>query len=241
MEDEELLDLVRDSSTLVESAQAALRREVDKRGLKPEPLPADTAEDPDSAFYCPVCERAVTDPLTCGECSATICRLCGSPLRMHTELDTVSDEEEEGTKQNPGPGYSDMSRASGCITRPESGCGMKREEFRKVVSEVMDSLPREFRRRVRNVAVLVEDRPPDEEPTAPGKPKLLRLGLFHGIPMTQKSVFHLPTGPDYVVLYQKNIEAICHNEAELREQIRRTVIHEFGHYFGMTEEQLKDV
>ena len=59
--------------------------------------------------------------------------------------------------------------------------------------------------------------------------------------MTQKSVFQLPAGPDYVVLYKKNLEAIARNDAELREQIRRTVVHEFGHYFGMTEEQLKDV
>jgi hypothetical protein len=59
--------------------------------------------------------------------------------------------------------------------------------------------------------------------------------------MTKKSVFNLPTGPDYVVLYQKNIEAVCSTEAEIRDQIRRTVIHEFGHYFGMDEEQLKDV
>jgi predicted Zn-dependent protease with MMP-like domain len=43
------------------------------------------------------------------------------------------------------------------------------------------------------------------------------------------------------VLYQKNIEAICPNDAAVREQVRRTVIHEFGHYFGMTEEQLRDV
>jgi predicted Zn-dependent protease with MMP-like domain len=118
---------------------------------------------------------------------------------------------------------------------------MKREEFRKVVAEVLDSLPRQFRHRIQNVAVLVEDLPPDQGPSEPGKPRLLRLGMFHGIPMTQKSVFQLRTGPDYVVLYQKNIEAICSNETEMREQIRRTVIHEFGHYFGMTEEQLKDV
>jgi len=118
---------------------------------------------------------------------------------------------------------------------------MTREAFTKVVEEVLDSLPKEFRRRIHNVAVLVEDLPPDQEPSAPGKPKLLRLGLFHGIPMTQKSVFHLPSGPDYVVLYKKNIEAISSNDAELREQIRRTVVHEFGHYFGMTEEQLKNV
>lgn len=118
---------------------------------------------------------------------------------------------------------------------------MTREDFTKVVAEVMDSLPTEFRRRIRNVAVLVGDFPPDQKPSKSGKPKLLRLGLFHGVPMTHKSVFQLPTGPDYIVLYQKNIEAISSNAAEIRNQIRRTVIHEFGHYFGMTEEQLKDV
>ncbi len=118
---------------------------------------------------------------------------------------------------------------------------MTREDFNQVVEEVMDSLPGEFRRRISNVAVLVEGFPPGQKPSQPGKPTSLRLGLFHGVPMTQKSVFQLPTGPDYVVLYQKNLEAISRNEAELREQIRRTVIHEFGHYFGMSEEQLKDV
>jgi len=118
---------------------------------------------------------------------------------------------------------------------------MTRDEFTKVAEEVLDSLPAEFRRRIRNVAVLVEDLPPDQVSSKRGQPRRLLLGLFHGVPMTQKSVFHLPTGPDHVVLYQKNIEAICSTEAEVREQIRQTIIHEFGHYFGMTEEQLRDV
>ena len=56
-----------------------------------------------------------------------------------------------------------------------------------------------------------------------------------------KSIFNLPSGPDHIVLYQKNIEAVCSSEAEVREQIRLTVIHELGHYFGLDEEQLKDV
>jgi predicted Zn-dependent protease with MMP-like domain len=64
---------------------------------------------------------------------------------------------------------------------------------------------------------------------------------FHGAPLTKKSVFDLSTGPDYVVLYQKNIEAVCSTVAEIQEQIRLTIIHEFGHYFGMDEEQLKGV
>ena len=119
---------------------------------------------------------------------------------------------------------------------------MKREAFRQAVADALDSLPREFRRRIRNVAVLVEDLPPEPIPAAPGQPRRILLGLFHGIPLTRKSVFEGPIGsPDYVVLYQKNIEAVCSTEAEVREQIRMTVIHEMGHYFGMTEEQLEGV
>jgi predicted Zn-dependent protease with MMP-like domain len=74
-----------------------------------------------------------------------------------------------------------------------------------------------------------------------------RLGVGSSTPMrpsvptTKKSIFDLPTGPDHIVLYQKNIEAVCSSEAEVREQIRLTVIHELGHYFGMDENQLKDV
>jgi len=119
---------------------------------------------------------------------------------------------------------------------------MKREHFVRLVEEALDSIPREFRRRIRNVAVLVEDVPPNQPlPPRPGHPKRLLLGLFHGVPMTEKSTFDLPTGPDHVVLYQKNIEAVCSSEAEVRQQVRQTLIHELGHYFGMTEEQLKDV
>ena len=117
---------------------------------------------------------------------------------------------------------------------------MKREHFVKVVEQTLDPLPQEFRSRIRNVAVLVEDVPPNQPSSQPGQRRLL-LGLFHGVPATKKSVFDMPTGPDYIVLYQKNIEAICSSEAEVREQIRRTLIHELGHYFGLDENQLKDV
>ena len=118
---------------------------------------------------------------------------------------------------------------------------MTRERFNQLVGEALDSLPAEFRRRIANVAVLVEDRPEHEPPSGPGQARRILLGVFHGVPMTHKSVFQLPAGPDYVVLYQQNIEAVCSNDAEVREQIRRTVIHEFGHYFGMTEAQLEGV
>jgi predicted Zn-dependent protease with MMP-like domain len=118
---------------------------------------------------------------------------------------------------------------------------MKRKHFVKVVEGALDSLPQEFRSRIRNVAVLVEDFPPNHPSLQSEQQRRLLLGLFHGVPTTKKSIFDLPTGPDHIVLYQKNIEAVCSSEAEVREQIRLTVIHELGHYFGMDENQLKDV
>jgi predicted Zn-dependent protease with MMP-like domain len=118
---------------------------------------------------------------------------------------------------------------------------MKREHFVKVVEEALDLLPQEFRSRIHNVAVLVEDKPPNQPSRRSGQRRRLLLGLFHGVPTTKKSIFDLSTGPDYIVLYQKNIEAVCSSAAEVREQIRLTIIHELGHYFGMDESQLKDV
>jgi len=118
---------------------------------------------------------------------------------------------------------------------------MKHEHFVNVVEETLDSLPQEFRGRIRNVAVLVEDFPPNQPSPQRGQRRRLLPGLFHGVPTTKKSTFDLPTGPDYIVLYQKNIEAVCSNETEVQEQIRLTLMHELGHYFGMDENQLKDV
>ncbi len=127
---------------------------------------------------------------------------------------------------------------------------MQREHFIRIVEDVLDDLPEEFRRRIRNVAILVEDRPPEPDvprraprprAAAASHPHRLLLGQFVGVPRTMRSVFNVPTGPDYIVLYQQNIEAVCHTEGELRHQIRQTVIHELGHYFGMSEEQLRDV
>jgi predicted Zn-dependent protease with MMP-like domain len=126
---------------------------------------------------------------------------------------------------------------------------MEREKFVKLVEEALDALPRRFRRRMHNVLVLVEDVPPERMSqrgsrnagVAAADAVSLVLGVFEGVPTTRKSVFDVPSGPDRIVLYQKNIEAVCSNEDEIRQEVRLTVIHELGHYFGMTEAQLEDV
>jgi len=112
---------------------------------------------------------------------------------------------------------------------------MEHRKFEELVAQALDGLPEAFREKLTNVAIIVEDSPP-EEPKRGG----LLLGLFHGIPRTEKSVFS-SSPPDRIFLYQRNIEALCKSEGEVRRQIRATLLHEVGHYFGMSEEELRQV
>jgi predicted Zn-dependent protease with MMP-like domain len=122
---------------------------------------------------------------------------------------------------------------------------MNREPFLELVRAALDSLPWKFRKHIINVAVVVEDYPPEGHHT-----KGLLMGIFQGTPRTQESFFNVPSGPNRIVPYQKNIEALAERMAAetgrpveelIREEVRLTVVHEFGHYFGLDEEALKDV
>lgn len=122
---------------------------------------------------------------------------------------------------------------------------MRREPFLELVREAMDSLPRKFRKHIQNVAVVVEDHPPEGR-----DPNDLLMGIFEGTPRTERSFFGADTGPNRIVLYQKNIEARAEDVASeegrsveeiIREEVLLTVLHEFGHYFGLDEEALEDV
>lgn len=110
-----------------------------------------------------------------------------------------------------------------------------REQFEKLVEQALERLPERFRRKLRNVAIIVEDSPPHEV-----EREDVLLGLFHGVPLTEKSAFSA-TPPDRIILYQKNIEAICSTDEQVRRQIRATLLHEVGHYFGLSEDELRDV
>lgn len=122
---------------------------------------------------------------------------------------------------------------------------MTREQFTKLVEEALDGLPAKFRARIENVAVVVEDLPAGQETPqavlARNPDADLLMGEFVGTARTQKSVWDVAAGPDRVVLYQKNIEAVCESDDEIRDEIRLTVLHELGHYFGLGEEELEDV
>ena len=119
---------------------------------------------------------------------------------------------------------------------------MDRERFAELVEEALQELPAMFREKLENLAIMIEDEPESQARQRPGPragPRRLLLGIFQGIPATQKSIFDIVTAPNRIVLYQKNIEAICRTDAQIRQQVRITVMHELGHYFGMSEEQLR--
>lgn len=111
---------------------------------------------------------------------------------------------------------------------------MERETFQALVTQALDGLPRTFREKLTNVAIIVEELPPKEPEGG------LLLGLFHGIHRTEKSVFS-SSPPDRIFLYQRNIEAVSASEAEVRRQVRATLLHEVGHYFGLGEDELRGV
>jgi predicted Zn-dependent protease with MMP-like domain len=112
---------------------------------------------------------------------------------------------------------------------------LERKRFEKLVAQALERLPEVFRKKLTNVAILLEDSPP-REPEREG----LLLGLFHGVPLTEKSAF-FATPPDRIILYQKSIEAVCSTDEEVRRQVRDTLLHELGHYFGLSEDELRSV
>ncbi len=120
---------------------------------------------------------------------------------------------------------------------------MRREEFEKILESAFEMLPEKFKSAIDNVGIVVDDYP-DESTTRSMKlrSKHELLGLYQGIPLPNRGTWYgtKPVSPDIISLYQKNIESVCRTEQELRNTIAEVLIHEIGHYFGMSEEEIRD-
>ena len=118
---------------------------------------------------------------------------------------------------------------------------MTRERFEQIAQETFDSLPADFRNRVENVHIVVEDYPSDDALEKVKADRYSLLGLYQGIPLTHRGQWYgmSATVPDKISLYQKNIETICRSEKEIELRIREVLFHELGHYFGMNEAQIR--
>ena len=115
-----------------------------------------------------------------------------------------------------------------------------RRRFEAMVAEAVAELPEPFRSRLSNVAVVVEDWPPADSDGCEHEhsERLDLLGLYQGVPLGfRSSGYHLAM-PDRITIYRRPILATCGSEAQLRREIRLTVLHEIGHHFGLSDAEL---
>ena len=117
---------------------------------------------------------------------------------------------------------------------------MSIEEFESEILDVLENLPQKFKDKFDNISFLIE-----EENISPfiqnksGGPRFT-LGLYHGVPMTVKGS-RSRSLPDKIIIYKKSIEAVSRDTVSLKKNIKRVVLHEIGHYFGLSEDRLKEL
>lgn len=118
---------------------------------------------------------------------------------------------------------------------------MERQMFERLVHIALGSIPGDFRRRLDNVDIIVEDWPSTDQLAGhlvdDGE---LLLGLYEGVPLTERADY-LQLLPDRITIFQGSIEAICTTNEEIVAEIRTTVIHEVAHHFGIDDERLHEL
>lgn len=119
---------------------------------------------------------------------------------------------------------------------------MDRRDFEKLVSEAVSALPDQFLSQLDNVEIVVEDFPSDEILHYEGiDSEYDLLGYYEGVPLTERGEAGEPFLPDRITIFQKPIEAVATDRADLVNEIQRTVVHEVAHYFGIDEDRLEEL
>ena len=108
---------------------------------------------------------------------------------------------------------------------------VSRQQFEELVGDALDSIPEALARQMRNVAVVVEDEAPQ-----PGL-----LGLYQGIPLTERGEWYAGVLPDRISIYRDEILKVCDTFEDVVREVRVTVIHEVGHHFGIDDERLHEL
>lgn len=118
---------------------------------------------------------------------------------------------------------------------------LSREEFEQAVSDALDVLPERFSRLIENVAIAVEEEPSEEDlesldgDESDSDSEL--LGIYRGVALTDRS-HDLPLLPDEIAIFRGPINRVARSRQEAVEEIRETIVHELGHYFGLDEQEL---
>jgi predicted Zn-dependent protease with MMP-like domain len=118
---------------------------------------------------------------------------------------------------------------------------MQRYEFESLVNEAVKELPKEFREKLTNVAIVIEDHPSEELLERMEVPEDETLfGLYEGVPLTERGHFNEPLYPDRILIFQGPIEEECDTPEEVREEVRITLLHEIAHFFGFDDDELEE-
>ncbi len=119
---------------------------------------------------------------------------------------------------------------------------MELEKFLDLVERALRSLPEELQEKMDNIEILVAENP------SPGQLRRVRvsrqstlLGLYEGVPRTNRGLGYNLTLPDKITIFQKPIEAQCRSEAEIVSTVERVVIHEIAHHFGISDARLREL
>lgn len=116
---------------------------------------------------------------------------------------------------------------------------MEDSEFEKLVKEALDLLPKEFAEKLNNIAVVIEDFPTQEQLRSMHLPPwALLFGLYQGVPQTKRGIYY-SAPPDKITIFKNSILRIAHTPDQIKSQVQSTVIHEIGHHFGLSDEELK--
>jgi len=119
---------------------------------------------------------------------------------------------------------------------------MTRPEFETLVERALGTLPRRFKDKISNVAIVVEDWADEETLEQVGiEPPDTLYGLYRGIDLTRRDTSYGNVLPDTIHIYQGPIEEDCADAEEMAELVRDTVIHEIGHYFGLDDDTMEDI
>lgn len=114
--------------------------------------------------------------------------------------------------------------------------------FRQLVSEALDTIPARFRRQLQNIAIVVEDEPsPAVLAEMEIEPPDTLFGLYQGTPLTERRWDHGNVLPDRITIYQGPIEDVSESEDDVVTEIGETLIHEVGHYFGLSEAEIEEI
>ena len=117
---------------------------------------------------------------------------------------------------------------------------MEREEFERIVLKLIDELPERFRKDMENVSIVLEERPSLDLLRKVGVSSGKLLGIYQGVPLTKRGLGYNGVLPDRIILFMREIEEEARMEnVPLVEKIKNVLYHEIGHYFGLSEEELR--